>query len=634
MVPDFSGLRQQSSDGGDLCSLEHTSDNRFSPSQSSKQFKTKRDRKAFPGNRTPSYSSKKRAVPPFIYVQEADNDFLALWPHRYDFLYAPHPDPGQKPDWKTESSHPLSDRLITQATYLYGVRLGPNTAYGLLDIDRGSPYHPRYDPLALDRICKTLEPLGLVRHLSLTSSDSQGLHVYLPCAEPLPSWQLALTITTLLESAGFKVRPGWLEVFPNRKPFAANGNISLFNGHRLPLQQGSYLLNDDLQPIASSQRAFVRQWHLATAHNDINTDVLKQTIRQTRRETYRVSGKAQKFINDLHAEIEPGWSGPGQTNHLLGRITMRSYIFGHILYADAPLNGQALVDDIVSVARALPGFEDYCGHQHDLIKKAKAWAHAIENESRYFPYGIGKSALARRSKRSGPTWNQQQEAKARQHIQQVVKSLRQQSTWPSGITARFNLLCAASISGQTLYKHRDLWHPVYTGEQQQQLSDHPPDPPLLHTREANACAGGAALASSRTSLLEAAGCNSPEGNAFSGQIDGLEAGKTKAGCNTLPVKVSEPFEGDQTPLALESTAPSEQLALNIQAALEVARAEQQAKAAENRQQYQQAQQQRARDEHRARLLAWVDSGDPILEAEARRQLSRMEAAAQALVGSG
>ncbi|MGI8933988.1 MAG: hypothetical protein ACR2FS_07930 [Phormidesmis sp.] len=74
--------------------------------------------------------------------------------------------------------------------------------------------------------------------------------------------------------------------------------------------------------------------------------------------------------------------------------------------------------------------------------------------------------------------------------------------------------------------------------------------------------------------------------------------------------------------------------MNIQWALQVARANQQAKAAENRQQYQQAQQQRATDEHRVRLLAWVDSGDPILEAEARRQLSRLEAAAQSLPGSG
>ena len=350
MIPDFSGLRQQSSNRDDIRSLEHKSDNRFSLSQSFQQLDKKRDR-------TTKLASRKQSGKAFTYVPEALDDFLALWPHRYDFLYAPHPDPGQKPDWKTESGHPLSDRLITQATYLYGVRPGPQTAYGLLDIDKGSPYHPRHDPLALQRICEALEPLGLLSHLTLTSSDSRGLHLYFPCAEELPSWQLALAITTLLENAGFKVMSGWLEVFPNLKPFSADGSVSLYNGHRLPLQQGSYLLNEDLCPIASSQDTFVRHWQQAAARNDICLPVMEQIIRQSRRQFYRVSGKAQKFLNDLNAEIEPGWSGRGQTNYLLGRIAMRSYIFAHTLYATEPLIGQALADDIVRVAIALPGLQ-------------------------------------------------------------------------------------------------------------------------------------------------------------------------------------------------------------------------------------------------------------------------------------
>ena len=149
--------------------------------------------------------------------------------------------------------------------------------------------------------------------------------------------------------------PAGLEVFPNRKPFAADGNYSLFNGHRLPLQQGSYLLNGDLQPIASSHQAFVRQWQHVAARNDISILVLEQIIRQAQRKAYRVTGKAQKFLNDLNAEIEPGWSGPGQTNHILGRITMRSYIFGHIIGAETPLNGKALVEDIIKDSQGATG---------------------------------------------------------------------------------------------------------------------------------------------------------------------------------------------------------------------------------------------------------------------------------------
>ena len=86
------------------------------------------------------------------FVQELEDRFLALWPHRFDYLYAPHPDPGTKPQWQTETRHPLSDRLINQGTYLYGVRCGSLTQYAMLDIDSGSPYHPRRDPLGIARI--------------------------------------------------------------------------------------------------------------------------------------------------------------------------------------------------------------------------------------------------------------------------------------------------------------------------------------------------------------------------------------------------------------------------------------------------------------------------------------------------
>ena len=627
MLPDFRGLRQQSRNEVALRSLEHGSDRHSSKSKKVHQSSKNGDGEAFKRNRTPSASSKKRAVPPFIYVEEANNDFLTLWPHRYDYLYAPHPAPDTKPDWQTETRHPLSDRLITQGAYLFGVRPGPETTYALLDIDKGSPYHPQRDPLALTRINEALEPLGLVADLKLTSSASLGLHIYFPCSEALPSWQLGIAIVTLLENKGFKVIPGWLEVFPNRKPYAADGSYSLFNGHRLPLQQGSYLLSDDLQPIASSQQAFVRQWHLAAAHNDISTAVLEQTIRQAKRKAYRVTGKAKKFLNDLNAEIEPGWTGPGQSNHILGRIAMRSYIFGHILGAEAPLSGKALAEDIARVARALPGFQVYCGHQKDLDRRAKDYARSIEREKRYYPYASGKALKVK----EGPTENQRRAAEAREHVRQATIELCKQDAFPDGITPRFDLLCACHISGSTLYRNRDLWHPVFISDRQRRLIEVTPE---LQVREAAACAEGAAAASKETSLLGAIACNTPSDKNCSEPISPESEKKGLTACNTPSDKAFELSETEQRPIEPERTAPPEQLVLNIQWALQVAKANQQAKAEENRQRSQQAQQRRSQDAHRAQLLTWVDSGDPILEAEARRQLSRMETAPQSLAGSG
>ncbi len=613
MLPDFQGLRKQSRDHTDHNSLELSSDKPSSPSQTCHKLS---DLRASATQTAP----KKKSSNAFTYVPEAHDGFLALWPHRYDFLYAPHPDPGQKPDWKTESGHLLSDRLIAQGAFLYGVRPGPQTTYGLLDIDKGSPYHPRHDPLALQRICEALEPLGLVAYLTLTSSDSRGLHCYLPCAEALPSWQLALAITTLLENAGFKVMSGWLEVFPNLKPFSTDGSISLYNGHRLPLQQGSYLLNQDLCPVASSQDTFVRHWQQAAARNDVNLPVLEQIIRQSRRQVYRVSGKAQKFLNDLNAEIEPGWSGRGQTNHLLGRIAMRSYIFAHTLYATESLNGQALADDIAKVAIALPGYKDYCGHQHEIEAKAREWARSIEG-SHYFPYSTGKAPKSS----SEPSWNQRQREKARKRIQAAVLDLFRQDNWPSGITARADRLKAAGCSGKTLYNHPDLWHPDFM-----RLSLDfepvaiPPGPPVLQPEGGNDGALGASIPPSRPSLLGAIGWNTPADKALSPLEQEQNEVVSEAGWNNSENGVAQQTEAKAESSEPQRTPPPQQLVLDIQRVLTAARAVQQAEREQNHRQQQTNGRSQAAIEHLARLHEWVDSGDPILRAEALKQLQRLE----------
>ena len=95
----------------------------------------------------------------FESVREWDNKFLSLFPHRFDYIWAEPPSPSAPIEWKTESRHPLSDRLIQQGAYLYGVRFGAETNYCLLDIDAGSAYHPQRDPLAISRIAAALEPL-------------------------------------------------------------------------------------------------------------------------------------------------------------------------------------------------------------------------------------------------------------------------------------------------------------------------------------------------------------------------------------------------------------------------------------------------------------------------------------------
>ena len=617
MLSDFSGLHRQSGDERDLSSPEHTSDERFSLSQSLNKVDKERDRSS---DRT-AKRSKKRSTPLSSFIPETLDGFLNIWNHRHDYIHAPHPDPGEKPNWQTESRHPVSDRIITQGANLYGVRPGPETTYSLLDIDQGSPYHPRRDPFAIERIYEALEPLGLLSHIPLTSSHSGGLHIYSPLGASFPSWQIGLVVTTLLENKGFKVTPGWLEVFPNRKPFAADGSYSLFNAHRLPLQQGSYLLNDDFQPISSSQTVFVRYWNQANAHNDISIKVLERVIRQTQRKAYKVTGKAQKFLNDLFAEIEPGWTGSGQTNHILGRIAMRSYIFGHVLSGEAPLTGKALAEDIARVARALPGFKEYCGHQQDLDQRAKHYARAIERSPRYYPYASGKLVKPK----TGLTENQRRELEAREHIRLATLELSEQGNLPDGITARFLLLCACHISGDTLYKNKDLWHPKHISEEQKQA--------LLVKTEA-ACAVGASASEEGTSLLGPTVRNEPTDNGSSDSLSPENEQKQVSARNEPTDAALSPVEASKEVQTVERSHPPEQLALNIQWALQVARSKQRSQTQENQQRYRQEKRQRSQAEYVAELQQWMDSGDPILMAEARQQLGRLAASAGTTQGSG
>ncbi|MBE9099797.1 hypothetical protein [Vacuolonema iberomarrocanum] len=190
---------------------------------------------------------------------------------------------------------------------------------------------------------------------------------------------------------------------------------------------------------------------------------------QARRFQQGLSQPASKFLDDLNTEIEQGWTGHGQTNRLLGRIAMRSYIFGHLLNGlSAPLEGAQLVNDIVRVACQLPGYREWCCHQHEIEDRAEEWARCAEN-SHYFPYGHSKNqiAFARLSDQS-PTeisWNQKQESDARSRIARAVAKLFEGNRFPTSTTARFHLLVQEGIGGGTLYRHRDLWHPTYLQQQ-------------------------------------------------------------------------------------------------------------------------------------------------------------------------
>lgn len=405
----------------------------------------------------------------FEFIPETDlhaQAFLNLFPHRWDYIYSPN---GlAKPDWRTETRHPLGDRILQESVYLYGVRFGFRTRYAVLDIDASSFYHPKRDPLALDRIVETLEPLGIVAYFAITSSYSGGIHVYLPLNDEFNTWEIATTITTLLENAGFHIKPGILEIFPNRK----TSPDQKYAAHRLPMQHGSYILDADWLPVGRTHEQFVSRWQFAAARNHVTQDAIDQVLK-LRRYEYRITKSARKFLQDLDTEIEAGWTGNGQTNHILGRIALRGYCFGHVIDGDQVLTGDRLVKYICQTARSLPGFKDWCRHQTDLIKRAEFWARSVEASPRYFPYAIGKSgagSVGDREVGSGNAWNILQFQFARLRINEAVTDcLNSEMGLLSGVRERMMQLKERGIGADALYVHRDLWHPDH-------LTDEPPEP--------------------------------------------------------------------------------------------------------------------------------------------------------------
>lgn len=540
---------------------------------------------------------------PFSSVNEWDDQFLSLFPHRYDYIWAEHPHSSAKVNWQTETRHPLSDRLIQQGSYLYGVRFGADTQYCLLDIDVESQYHPNRDPFAIKRIAEALEPLGLVEYIICTSSYSGGLHLYFPFSKAQSSWQLAIAVATLLENSGFKLTPGQLETFPNPKPYIAGGTYSLFNAHRLPMQTGSYLLNQEFQPIWSTQQTFIQRWQFARNRNDLDTKTLKQILKQAKRRVFQVSGKAEKFINDLNAEIELGWTGYGQTNRLLGRITMRSYIFHHVLSGGQPLEGKALIKEIVETAKALPGYQEWCRHQHEIEHRAEEWANCIQS-SHYFHYGEpqgkfkAKSEVLESAIDQAPSWNQQQSESARDRIRSAIADLLEKGTLPINATARFKALVQYKIGGGSLYRHRDLWHPNFLTDASFSFSKLDLDQKQQYKQNSDPT-----LEDENTpSLLPSDGGNiTPSNDPSSSSLPHSDS----IGRNLLP---NQPCE--EIAQAYQNSPTEPQTALEQQAWQEAHQAAMQIA------QQQQLTKREPSDSQLAQMQGYFDSSDPILQAEA------------------
>lgn len=234
-------------------------------------------------------------------------------------------------------------------SYIIGKRFGQLTGYLMIDIDIQSAFHP--DSVGFQSILAVMENLGLCRYLIVRSSTSGGIHLYFPLSQPVNAWQLAATAHSALAASGITIAGGQCELFPNKKSFNAE-----FNGHRLPLQDGSFLLDEDFSCISNSKDDFLNRWETAATHQDEQRLQLALKSSSTPVELPAVSKPQRLGQQTTHAGyvIPPiAWTRFGQSNDIMCEL---------VNYGDRYVglhNSADLAAWIKAVAPQLPGYEKF-----------------------------------------------------------------------------------------------------------------------------------------------------------------------------------------------------------------------------------------------------------------------------------
>jgi hypothetical protein len=379
--------------------------------------------------------------------------------YRWSFIQAIAPTNAKtKPKWKTEKRYPIKSRVLWQqwqdAAQLIGVRFDDITVYALLDIDIGSPYHPRQNPESLNIIQAALETIGISRTVIVRSSWSGGLHVYIPLPETVSTFNLSVAIRQCLEAQELEIKAGQLEIFPNDKAYGVACKIE-YRAHRLPLQpgSGSHLLDADLNAISNQLSHFFVAWDSAASGQDLVALRRAMTIARENRHKRvkpRQLGNVEAWRTDLETTLAEGWTGHGQTNHLLKEIGCYGVVFHE-------LSGEALANYIHEQATSSPGYQQWCRHQGEIKLRARIWARAVEKY--YWPLGSHPKPRPAASNDIVP-FNQRRAAAAQERIRAAVAQLEADNALPQQTTQRAIAIShAARTSHSTLYQNKALWHP-------------------------------------------------------------------------------------------------------------------------------------------------------------------------------
>lgn len=352
-------MRQHSGNTEDPLALKRSNGKPFDPSKNPKQSDIKCDRGA----------SFQKCTLDRITFSEINHLFFRLWlehPSWSPIILTDH-------GWQTAVSSSGKKVPLTLGSIeshyrrhvVLGKRFGKLTNYLMIDVDINSPFHPRNG--GIGPILAAMESLGLCRYLLIRSSSSGGLHIYFPLTEPVSSWGIACAAHAALTAAGVKVAGGICELFPNKKAFNAE-----HNGHRLPLQQGSFILDNDFRCTSNDKAVFLQQWQHCAAGQD-EARLAELLAEKPLPMPKRISVSSLPSI---------AWTEIGQSNEVMKQL---------VNYGDRYLGLKTiptLGDWIVAVAPQLPGFDQFASPEskNDLTRRnwAYRWAKSHFKSVRHY----------------------------------------------------------------------------------------------------------------------------------------------------------------------------------------------------------------------------------------------------------
>ena len=397
--------------------------------------------------------------------------FLKLFSYRYFSI--------TKSDKWTTVKHVLTDALLTSlwksAREIVGVRFGSKTQYCLLDIDIGSIYHPNNSD-RLPELLGCLEEVGFTRYIPIQSSYSEGLHIYFVFSERVPTFKVASLLANTLKDAGFPLKKGQLEIFPNTKTYVTTNDPSKFtkyNGHRLPLQEGSFVLDENYEPYSNSLEYFISccKW----CAEGIDIDEIKENLSKPKKFSNKKNSKTESVIEkwkeDIARVINTGWTDYHQTNQIIYKLAQKVIVFDETIYEDK-------LSWMVSTIKEMPGYKEYCRHQHEIEKRCEEWLICMLKKGYHWLYGSGlardPSLTFEKATESVNIRNLEQEELVTFRLIETLHHLSGQlfnsvNSLFKAIHAKSKSLFDKGFSNRTLYKYQHLWSPMMVKNEEKEV---------------------------------------------------------------------------------------------------------------------------------------------------------------------